>query len=161
MTGKIDLEKYKSSTFRSTINSLLQKHDLKDGNIGQNEALSIIKKEKEYEKDKDVIADYSLIEEAIKNFFANKLGDEIKTKKFNARIAQETIIRELAKNKILQRVKDFATKYEDMANKMKKLAEDMLGKNFVNEIDNKCCITKQTKERKQAQNEWQNNLPGR
>lgn len=164
MPKKVDLEKYKTSSsikniagdlekkhktasIENIVSGLIQKHDLQnEKNIGQNEMLNILEKEKSNEKDENIIANYDLIIDIIKKFFAKKNDIEFK-KTFDLKKAQEIIKNKLNEVAILQEVQIFAKKYEEKADSLKKFAGQIIGKNFVNELDNKYKITKQAQEK--------------
>ena len=126
-------ENFKDKKHSSIVSSFVNKYqdELKNKNLSQNEVIYYLEKEKNQEKNKEKQADYDYIISLIKNWFANKQS-------FDMKKAQQTILSRLSKEQELQlKISKASTNSQVLA-----LAEEMLGKNFVDLLKNKYVLNK-------------------
>ena len=126
-------ENFKDKKHSSIVSSFVNKYqdELKNKNLSQNEVIYYLEKEKNQEKNKEKQADYDYIISLIKNWFANKQS-------FDMKKAQQTILSRLSKEQELQsKIAKASTNSQVLA-----VAEEMLGKNFVDLLKNKYVLNK-------------------
>ena len=127
-------ENFKDKKHSSIVSSFVNKYQdkLQSKELSQNEVIEYLENEKKQEKNKEKVADYDYIISLIKKWFANKQS-------FDKAKAQQTIQSRLSKEQELQlKIAKASTNSQVLA-----VAEEMLGKNFIDFLKSKYVANKQ------------------
>lgn len=125
-------DQFKNKSTKKILNGLVEKYKPNQiKKMSQNEIIQKLEEEKTQEKDEKMRANYDLIIQAVKDFFA---------KKFDKKKAQITILRQVKENKLLVNKAMILTKKHP---ELEEFAKSLLGGQFVEFIKKNNAYTKE------------------
>lgn len=139
-------EKFKSSSMKSTISSLLDKYKPQEKkDLKQNEIIQVLEKERDQEKNEKTRGDIDYLIQVIKNYFA---------KKFDAEKARQTTLQKLQEARVQEKTQEIISKNKDLEKNMQQLAEITMGINFTQQLIDKYQLTQEAQEKAKSQDGW-------